>query len=94
MLRPSRPKKQKMAKDAPIFNRGRARGKVRYPPDEERDDELARRHREFRIHPFGDIAAYPRHIPYNSDKKAFQDLTGRESFEGKGRAYVDIALRD
>ncbi|KAL2869737.1 putative APSES transcription factor Xbp1 [Aspergillus lucknowensis] len=81
MLRPPRQKKQKIAKDAPVFNRGRAKGEVRYPPHEERDDNLARLHREFRIHPFGDIASYPRHIPYNSDKKTFQELTGRESFE-------------
>ncbi|CEL09767.1 hypothetical protein ASPCAL12897 [Aspergillus calidoustus] len=81
MLRTPRQKKQKMAKDAPIFTRGRPKGEVRYPPHEERDEFLAQKHREFRIHPFGDIASYPRHIPYNSDKKTFQELTGRESFE-------------
>ncbi|KAL3462610.1 hypothetical protein BJX64DRAFT_276954 [Aspergillus heterothallicus] len=81
MLRPPRQKKQKMAKDAPIFTRGRPKGEVRYPPHEERDKFLAEQHQKFRIHPFGDIAAYPRHIPYNSDKKTFQELTGRESFE-------------
>ncbi|KAL2858481.1 hypothetical protein BJY01DRAFT_241813 [Aspergillus pseudoustus] len=70
-----------MAKDAPIFTRGRPKGEVRYTPHEERSDFLAKQHKEFRIHPFGDIAAYPRHIPYNSDKKTFQELTGRESFE-------------
>ncbi|KAL3476532.1 hypothetical protein BJX99DRAFT_138824 [Aspergillus californicus] len=81
IMRSPRQKKQKMAKDAPVFNRGRPRGEVRYPPHEERDDELARVHRDFRIHPFGNIAEFPRHIPYNSDKKSFQELTGRESFE-------------
>ncbi|KAL2817992.1 hypothetical protein BDW59DRAFT_129908 [Aspergillus cavernicola] len=81
MLRAPRQKKQKMAKDAPVFNRGRTRGEVRYPPDEERDEQLASLHRDFRIHPFGNIADYPRHIPYNSDKKLFQALTGRENFE-------------
>lgn len=30
----------------------------------------------------GHIAEYPRHIPYNSEKKTFQEKTGRESFEG------------
>ncbi|KAE8148889.1 hypothetical protein BDV25DRAFT_130816 [Aspergillus avenaceus] len=74
-------KKQKIAKDAPVFNRGEARGKLRYPPCEERDADLTRLHREFQLHPMGDIAAYPRHIPYNSDKKTFQEKTGRESFE-------------
>ncbi|KAL4863642.1 hypothetical protein BDV12DRAFT_25627 [Aspergillus spectabilis] len=81
ILRSPRQKKQKMAKDAPIFQRGKARGEVRYPPDEHRDGDLAAMHHEFRIHPFGNIADYPRHIPYNSDKKSFQELTGRESFE-------------
>ncbi|KAL4936623.1 hypothetical protein BDV06DRAFT_216529 [Aspergillus oleicola] len=76
-----RQRKQKMAKDAPIFQRGKPRGEVRYPPCEARDDELASLHRDFRIHPFGNIADFPRHIPYNSDKKSFQERTGRESFE-------------
>ncbi|KAF7590189.1 hypothetical protein BBP40_003163 [Aspergillus hancockii] len=76
-----RQKKQKIAKDAPIFNRGETRGELRYPPCEERDEELAKVHRDFQLHPMGDIADYPRHIPYNSDKKTFQERTGRESFE-------------
>lgn len=77
-----RPKKQKLTKDAPVFTRGKIRGELRYPPCEERDEELTGLHREFQIHPLGSIAEYPRHIPYNSDKKSFQDRTGRESFEG------------
>ncbi|GIC87619.1 putative APSES transcription factor Xbp1 [Aspergillus udagawae] len=76
-----RPKRPKVAKDAAIFTKAKSRGEVRYPPCEERDDELARKHREFRIHPMGDIAEYARHIPYNSEKKSFQERTGRESFE-------------
>jgi hypothetical protein len=94
MLRSPRQKKQKMAKDAPIFQRGKTRGEVRYPPDEHRDGDLATLHREFRIHPFGNIADYPRHIPYNSDKKSFQELTGRESFEGKLEHGYDTAYAD
>ena len=77
-----RQKRQKIAKDAPVFNKGKIRGELRYPPCEERDEELTKIHREFEIHPMGDIAAYPRHIPYNSDKKSFQERTGREFFEG------------
>ncbi|RJE26692.1 APSES transcription factor Xbp1 [Aspergillus sclerotialis] len=77
----SRPKKQKLTKDAPIFTRGKIRGELRYPPCEERDEQLTKLHREFQIHPMGRIAEYPRHIPYNSDKKSFQEQTGRESFE-------------
>ncbi|OJJ49063.1 hypothetical protein ASPZODRAFT_13801 [Penicilliopsis zonata CBS 506.65] len=76
-----RPKKPKVAKDAPIFTRGTVRGDLRYPPCEERDEELAQMHREFQIHPMGEIASFPRHIPYNSEKKSFQERTGRESFE-------------
>ncbi|RDW65709.1 putative APSES transcription factor Xbp1 [Aspergillus mulundensis] len=81
MLRSPRQKKPKMAKDAPIFQRGKPRGEVRYPPHEDPSGRFARYHRDFRIHPCGNIADYPRHIPYNSDKKSFQDRTGRESFE-------------
>ncbi|KAJ9236315.1 hypothetical protein DTO166G5_4077 [Paecilomyces variotii] len=76
-----RHKKQKVAKDAPIFTRGKTRGVVRYPPCEEQDEVLAEEHRRFEIHPMGHIAEYPRHIPYNSEKKSFQEKTGRESFE-------------
>lgn len=81
MLCSPRQKKQKMAKDAPIFQRGKPKGEVRYPPCEMRNGEIASLHRDFCIHPFGNIADYPRHIPYNSDKKSFQERTGRESFE-------------
>ncbi|KAL4776653.1 hypothetical protein BDW60DRAFT_224261 [Aspergillus nidulans var. acristatus] len=81
MLRSPRQRKQKMAKDAPIFQRGKPRGEVRYPPYEDRDGKFSCQHRDFRIHPLGNIADYPRHIPYNSDKKSFQERTGRESFE-------------
>ncbi|KNG85175.1 APSES transcription factor Xbp1 [Aspergillus nomiae NRRL 13137] len=76
-----RQKKPKIAKDAPIFNRGKIRGELRYPPCEERDEALTQAHRKFQLQPMGDIAEYPRHIPYNSDKKTFQEKTGRESFE-------------
>lgn len=78
----SRPKKEKPPKDAAIFKKDTIRGELRYPPCEQRDEELARIHREFQLFPMGEIASYPRHIPYNSDKKSFQDCTGRESFEG------------
>lgn len=77
-----RQKRPKIAKDAPIFNRGKIRGELRYPPCEERSEALIQAHRQFQLHPMGDIAEYPRHIPYNSDKKSFAEKTGRESFEG------------
>lgn len=80
---PSRQKKQKVSKDAAVFTAGEPRGEVRYPPCEYQDEELARQHAAFQIHPMGKIAKYPRHIPYNSEKKTFMEKTGRESFEGQ-----------
>ncbi|KAJ5169945.1 uncharacterized protein N7500_002728 [Penicillium coprophilum] len=77
---PAREKRQKMAKDAPIFRRGKIQGECRYPPCEERDAELEKAHRELSLRPLGNIADYPRHIPYASDKKTFQEKTGRDSF--------------
>ncbi|EEH41202.1 hypothetical protein PAAG_03488 [Paracoccidioides lutzii Pb01] len=78
---PPRQKKQKISKDAAVFTRGRVRGELRYPPCEHQSKELAEAHREFQIHPMGHIIEYPRHIPYNSEKKSFLEETGRESFE-------------
>ncbi|CAI7598823.1 unnamed protein product [Penicillium viridicatum] len=75
-----REKRQKMAKDAPVFRRGKIQGECRYPPCEERDAELEKAHRELSLRPMGNIADYPRHIPYASDKKTFQEKTGRDSF--------------
>lgn len=86
-----RAKKPKLPKDAPIFTRGKVRGELRYPPHEYQDAELAAEHRRFQIHPMGHIAEFPRHIPYNSEKKSFLDKTGRESFEG-GKTMVALFL--
>ncbi|KAJ5779845.1 hypothetical protein N7457_007565 [Penicillium paradoxum] len=69
-----------MAKDALIFRPGKVQGVCRYPPHEERDAELEKIHRHFSLHPMGLIRDYPRHIPYASDKKTFQEKTGRDSF--------------
>lgn len=79
----STPKRQRIAKDAPIFTQGRFRGDVRYPPyEDDKTPELAAQHKRFQIYPMGDIAKYCRHIPYNSEKKSFLEKTGREAFEG------------
>jgi hypothetical protein len=78
-----RVKRQRMPKDVPIFNKGKVRGELRYPPCEYQDAKLAEEHRRFEIHPMGHIGEYPRHIPYNSEKKSFLERTGRESFEGE-----------
>ncbi|OQD79038.1 hypothetical protein PENANT_c065G03618 [Penicillium antarcticum] len=73
-------KRPRMAKDAPIFRPGKIQGECRYPPHEDRDEELVRLHEEFKMKPIGSIAKFPRHIPYASDKKTFQEKTGRDSF--------------
>lgn len=79
-----------------MFNRSPARGEVNYAPFEVSDQcamlskrerlELAEQHRRFKIYPNGSgeenlIRDFVRHIPYNSEKKAFSDKTGREAFE-------------
>lgn len=78
------PKRQKISKVAAVFVKGKAKGDVRYPPYENVDDpELAAEHRKYQIYPMDHIRDYPRHIPYNSEKKSFLAKTGREAFEGK-----------
>ncbi|GME48700.1 putative apses transcription factor xbp1 protein [Neofusicoccum parvum] len=80
--RPPEPKRQKISKVAAVFVKGKAKGDVRYPPHEDVDDpQLAAEHRKFQIYPMGHIKDYPRHIPYNSEKKCFLTKTGREAFE-------------
>lgn len=76
-------KKAKITKDAAVFVEGQVRGECRFPPDEYQDEELAAYHQQFEVTPFGQIADYPRHIPYSSDKKDFYEKTGREGFDGE-----------
>lgn len=73
-----------MSKDGAVFSKGKIKGRVVYPPFEKLDQNALRAVRKFKVYPLGDIAKYPRHIPYNSEKKSFLEKTGRESFEGKG----------
>lgn len=80
------PKRLKVAKDAPIFSEGnKIVGNVNYPPYEaEHDQDLTAQHQSFQVYPLGEIYRKGvRHIPYNSDKKDFQDKTGREAFESR-----------
>ncbi|KAI9672889.1 MAG: hypothetical protein M1829_004439 [Trizodia sp. TS-e1964] len=74
-------KKQKLTKDAAIFERGELKGTVRYPPYEAENNDLLQQLKMFQVYPLGKIAEYCRHIPYNSEKKSFLVKTGRESFE-------------
>ena len=85
-------KKQKQAKDAAIFAKGKAKGEVRYKPCEYQDEVLAVEHRRFQIYPMGRISQYCRHIPYNSEKKSFLEKTGRESFEGSIKHGPDLSF--
>lgn len=79
-------RRQKLAKDAPVFSEGtKIVGHVNYPPHEAGNDrDLHARHREFRVFPLGEIVKKGvRHIPYASDKKDFLNKTGRDAFEGR-----------
>ena len=80
---PSPRKKQKICKDQPVFTRGPVRGRVRYTPCEYDNPTLSAYHQQFDMFPMEELGAYPRHIPYNSEKKLFQNKTGRDFFEGK-----------
>ena len=98
------PKRQKIAKDAPIFSEGvKINGFVNYPPheadtegeDKKEAENLAKMHRFFRIFPMGEIQKKGvRHIPYNSDKKDFMEKTGREAFESEvfSSTLVDLLM--
>jgi hypothetical protein len=75
-------KKQKLCKDVAVFVKGNIHGERRYSAYEEHDEMLARHHHEHEIHPLGRIMEYPRHVPYNSEKKSFLEKTQRDGFEG------------
>lgn len=82
---PRGPKRQRVAKDAPIFTDGiKTVGHVNFPAHEAHNDSgLTAQHHRFQIYPLGEIQKRGvRHIPYNSDKKDFLEKTGRDSFEG------------
>lgn len=79
--------KQKVPKDAPVFKENKPQGEVRYPPCEERHEGLKEEHIRFKLFPMrengnGNIGNYARTIPYKSEKKSFEEKTGRSKFEG------------
>ena len=89
-------KKQKLAKDAPVFTQGTPQKPVNYEPFETSEDavtlttaqqqELRYQHERFGIWPNGNdglIRDYVKHIPYQSEKKGFFAQTGRDAFEGE-----------
>ncbi|KAI9761826.1 MAG: hypothetical protein M4579_000765 [Chaenotheca gracillima] len=66
-----------MAKDAAVFLKGKVKGKVNYPPYEDFQDPLLHKQLlRLQIFPYGKIQEFPRHIPYNSEKKGFSEKTG------------------
>lgn len=76
-------KKQKIAKDAPIFSKGKPVGHVKYAPHEVFAGHQREIMSKFNVFPdIGTITNFPRHIPYSSDKKGFLQKTGRDAFEG------------
>lgn len=83
MTEPAPKPKSRDAKDAPKFDPGEPVGNVRFPPFQAETLEVKRQNEAFEIFPAGSINAFPRHIPYKSDKKEFLIKTGRDSFEGQ-----------
>lgn len=72
-----------MTKDGAVFAKGKIKGDVNFPPYERLGPNAEHEVARFQVYPFKRILEYPRHIPYNSEKKSFLDKTGRESFEGE-----------
>ena len=85
------PKKQKMSKAATTFVKGKPKGDVNYPPFEIQDEVTAAEHLKFDVQPVGRIKEYPKRIPYNSEKKTFQQKTGMDGFEGMCRHFQQPA---
>lgn len=83
--RPSSPpsKRFKVSKSTVIMVKAQPNGEINYPPYETQDLAIQTAHEQYRLEPRCNIRAFPKHIPYNSDKKSFQEKTGRDAFEGK-----------
>ncbi|KAK8128291.1 hypothetical protein PG984_009399 [Apiospora sp. TS-2023a] len=80
--RPIMPK-QKIAKDAAVFTKGKPKGTVNFQPYERLDEPSLREARKFQVFPLGKIQDYCRHIPYNSGKK-----TSSRRLAGRALKYV------
>lgn len=79
-------KRQKLPKDAANFDGNlKVKDPVNYHPYEVGSDrELVAHHRDFRMYPMGNI--FKKGVatrPYSSDKKSFENNTGRKSFESE-----------
>ena len=79
--------KVRMSKSVATLVKGKPKGEVNYPPYESQGDadaDIAAAYEEFEVQPIGHIIDYPKRIPYNSEKRSFQQKTGRDGFEGMG----------
>lgn len=87
-------RKQKMSKAAATFVKGKPKGEVNYPPYEIQDEATAAEHEKFEVQPIGRIGEYPKRIPYNSEKKNFQQKTGMDGFEGMCHHLKKISIEE
>ncbi len=72
----------KMSNRSAVFVKSTSNGKVKYNPCEFQDEKIAAEHHKFQMMPLDRISEQPRHIPYSSDKKSFQQKTGRDAIDG------------
>jgi hypothetical protein len=83
--------RQKIPKDEAVFQKGQTQGEVRYPPHMIEDPKMLACYERYHVYPLvADIASYPRHIPYKSDKRTLQDKTGRDGFNGEFAISYEI----
>jgi len=81
-----------MSKAAATLVKGKPKGEVNYPPFEMQglDEVTTAAYKMFEVQPIGQISDYPKRIPYNSEKKSFQQKTGRDGFEGMRKGLGDL----
>ena len=77
-------KRPRLAKDAAVFQRSKVKGQVRFAPWDTPDTRVLEEMERLNVYPLplAKIEDFPRHIPYNSDKKRLFEKTGRDAFEG------------
>ncbi len=88
-----------MSKGSANFVKGDPNGEVNYPPFEVQNKIIAAEYQKHEVKPISRISEYPKRIPYNSDKKSFQQKTGRDGFEGEktdseGQVSIKILTHD
>ena len=71
------------SKSASTFFKCKGNAKANFKPCEFEDEGISAEHSRFHMSPLRQIRENPRHIPYSSDKKSFQQKTGRDAIDGK-----------